>query len=37
MELLGENYDVAIPFEDRFIDVGTFEQLQEKIDKENDY
>jgi hypothetical protein len=37
MELLGENYDQAVKFEDRLIDVGTFEQMQAKIDEENDY
>jgi hypothetical protein len=37
MDLLGENYDAAVPFENRLIDIATFEQLQAKIDEENDY
>jgi hypothetical protein len=37
MELLGDNYDHSIAFEDRLIDIATFEQLQATIDEENDY
>lgn len=37
MQLLGDNYDVAVKFEDRLIDHATFEQLQARIDEENDY
>lgn len=37
MALLGDNYDYSIPFEDRMIQIEFFEQLQEKIDTENDY
>lgn len=35
--LLGDKYDQAIQFEDRMLDVATFEELQAKIDNENDY
>ena len=37
MELLGKDYDQAIPFEDRMICNATFEDLQAQIDAENDY
>jgi hypothetical protein len=37
MSLLGENYDAAVKFEDRLIDAASFEQLQARIDEENDY
>lgn len=37
MELLGENYDHAVAFEDRLIDIATFEDMQAHIDEENDY
>ena len=37
MELLGKDYDQAVPFEDRMLSIGTMEELQEKIDAENDY
>jgi hypothetical protein len=37
MDLLGDQYDVAIPFENRMLDLTTFEELQAKIDAENDY
>jgi hypothetical protein len=37
MELLGDNYDHAVAFEDRLIDIATFEDMQAHIDQENDY
>jgi hypothetical protein len=37
MALLGDQYDYSIPFENRMLQIETFEQLQEKIDSENDY
>jgi hypothetical protein len=37
MNLLGKEYDQAVAFENRMMDVGTFEELQAKIDEENDY
>ncbi len=32
MELLGDQYDVSIRFEDRMLQIETFEQLQAQID-----
>ncbi len=37
MELLGDNYDHAVAFEDRLIDIASFEDMQAHIDQENDY
>ena len=37
MELLGDQYDSAIAFEDRMLQIATFEDMQAKIDSENDY
>ena len=32
MQLLGNDYDTAVNFEDRLLDIATFEELQAKID-----
>jgi hypothetical protein len=32
MDILGEHYDRSVLFEDRMFDLGTFEELQAKID-----
>ena len=37
MDLLGEKYDHAIAFENRIEAISSFEEMQEKIDAENDY
>ena len=37
MDLLGEDYDRAVQFEDRMMEFSSFEQLQAQIDEENDY
>ena len=37
MDLLGDKYDEACPFENRVEAPDSFEALQAQIDEENDY
>jgi hypothetical protein len=37
LETLGADYDRAVLFEDRLLDLKSMEELQAKIDNENDY